>query len=107
MSTVGLIASTLDVAPDSWRDHLQPVRNITATLDFSDSTPDEGRKRWQVPLIGVFQQVAFADADHGGILDISNCKRYYREIFPSLSNGVSYRVFETDIDASSGLSPRP
>jgi hypothetical protein len=74
ISTVELIATTLDAAPDSWRHHLQAVRSITASLELSDSTPDEVRRRWQVPLIGVFQRLAFAEADSGGVPDVANCK---------------------------------
>ncbi|KAF2705330.1 hypothetical protein K504DRAFT_440449 [Pleomassaria siparia CBS 279.74] len=72
MSTIELIASTLDTAPDSWRDQLQAIRNITATLELLDDTPNQVRKHWQLPLISVFQRVAYADADNGGVLDIAN-----------------------------------
>lgn len=72
MSTVELIATTLDAAPDSWRDQLQAIRNIAASLELLDDTPDEGRKQWQLPLISVFQRVAYADADNGGVMDIAN-----------------------------------
>jgi hypothetical protein len=75
ISTVELIAATLDVAPDSWTDHLQAVRNVTGSLDLSDTVPDGVRRHWQVPLITVFQRVAFGDPDNGGVLDVSNCKR--------------------------------
>jgi hypothetical protein len=74
ISTVELIAATLDVAPDSWTDHLQAVRNVTGSLDLSDTVPDGVRRHWQVPLIMVFQRVAFGDPDNGGVLDVSNCK---------------------------------
>ncbi|KAF2739116.1 hypothetical protein EJ04DRAFT_427519 [Polyplosphaeria fusca] len=72
VSTVDLISTTLDSAPHSWRDQLQAIRNITASLEILDATPDENRKRWQLPLITVFQRVAFADADNGGVPDIAN-----------------------------------
>ncbi|ORY19480.1 hypothetical protein BCR34DRAFT_595437 [Clohesyomyces aquaticus] len=72
ISTVELISATLDAVPNSWRDQLQAIRNITASVELVDIIPDEGRKRWQVPLIGVFQRVAFADADHGVVSDIAN-----------------------------------
>ncbi|KAJ4288011.1 hypothetical protein N0V90_012027 [Kalmusia sp. IMI 367209] len=72
MSTVDLIATTLDTAHDSWRDHLQAIRSITAVLEFSDSSPDSTRKQWQLPLIAVFQRVAYADADSGGVPDVGN-----------------------------------
>lgn len=74
-STVELIITTLDASPDSWRDHLQAVRSITSSLELSDSAPDEVRRQWQLPLINVFQRVAFADADNGGVPDVANCKR--------------------------------
>ena len=61
-STVDLIALTLDTNPAAWREHLQAIRNITASLEFLDSAPDEARKQWQLPLIRVFQRVACADA---------------------------------------------
>jgi hypothetical protein len=72
MSTVDLIAATLDANPDSWRDQLQAIRNITQSLELLDLQPDESRKQWQLPLIEVFQQVAYADADNGGVPDIGN-----------------------------------
>jgi hypothetical protein len=72
MSTVELIASTLDTAPDSWRDQIQAIRNITAVLELTDKTPYEPRKQWQLPLISVFQRVAYIDADNGGVIDIAN-----------------------------------
>jgi len=72
MSTVELIASTLDAAQDSWRDHLQAIRNITSVVEFNDTSPDEARRQWQVPLISVFQRVAYADVDSGGVIDIGN-----------------------------------
>lgn len=72
MSTVELIAATLDTAPDSWRAHLQSIQNITAVLEFSDTHPDQSRRQWQLPLITVFQRVAYADADSGGVPDIAN-----------------------------------
>jgi hypothetical protein len=72
MSTVERIAATLDTAHDSWRDHLQSIRNITAVLEFSDTHPDESRRQWQLPLVTVFQRVAYADADSGGVSDIAN-----------------------------------
>lgn len=72
MSTVDAIVTGLDAAPDSWRDHLQSIRNITAALEFGDTLPDESRKRWQLPLLTAFQRVAYADADAGGVSDIAN-----------------------------------
>ncbi|KAL5384615.1 hypothetical protein PMIN02_009160 [Paraphaeosphaeria minitans] len=72
MSTVELITATLDTAPDCWRDHLQIIRNVTAFLEFSDTRPNENQRQWQLPLMTVFQRVAYADADSGGISDIGN-----------------------------------
>ncbi|KAF2662994.1 hypothetical protein K491DRAFT_700118 [Lophiostoma macrostomum CBS 122681] len=71
-STVDLIASTLDTNPSAWRDHLQPIRDITASLEFLDTAPDDSRKQWQLPLIRVFQRVSFTDADNGGVPDIAD-----------------------------------
>lgn len=72
VSTVELINSTLDAAQESWRDHLPAIRNITASLEFSDTSPDGARRAWQVSLITVFQRVAYADADSGGVPDVAN-----------------------------------
>lgn len=72
VATVELINTTLDTAQDSWRDHLQAIRSITACLEFSDVTPDGERRQWQLPLIAAFQRVAYADADSGGVSDIAN-----------------------------------
>lgn len=66
------IAATLETAPDSWTQYLQTIRNVTASLEFSDTRPDESRRQWQLPLLTVFQRVAYADADAGGIPDIGN-----------------------------------
>ena len=72
MSTAKTINSTLDIAPDSWKDHLQTIRDIIAGLECSDANPDEARMLWQLPLITVFQRVAYSDADSGGVSDIAN-----------------------------------
>lgn len=72
MSTVELISNNLDAAPHSWRSHLQAIRSVTASLELSDATPDEGRKRWQLPLINIFQRVAFADAETEVVQDIAD-----------------------------------
>ncbi|KAI2477970.1 hypothetical protein Ptr902_10653 [Pyrenophora tritici-repentis] len=72
MATVELMNTTLDTAPDSWRDHLQAIRTTTDDFELADTTPDEERRRWQIPLISVFQRVAFADADNGPTPDIAD-----------------------------------
>lgn len=72
MLTVNSINASLDVSPISWRDHLQTIRSITVSLDFRDPSPDEARKRWQLPLIWILQRVAFADADNGCVQDIAD-----------------------------------
>lgn len=72
MSTVDLLNKTLDTAPHSWRDQLQAIRSTTTSLNLLDTIPDEARRRWQLPLISVFQRVAFADADNGVVQDIAD-----------------------------------
>jgi hypothetical protein len=72
MSTVQLIAASLDTAHDRWRDHLQSIRDITAVLEFSDTHANESRMHWQLPLVTVFQRVAYAEPDSGGVSDIAN-----------------------------------
>src|SRR3954466_8015108 len=72
MATVELMNANLDRAPDSSRAHLQAIRTTTNDLELVDATPDEERKRWQMPLISVFQRVAFANADGGALLDIAD-----------------------------------
>ncbi|KAF2831789.1 hypothetical protein CC86DRAFT_402285 [Ophiobolus disseminans] len=72
MSTVELISTNLDARPESWREQLQAIRNTTMSLEILDKTPEEARKRWQLPLVTVFQRVAFADADNGIIQDVAN-----------------------------------
>ena len=72
MSTVDRITTAFNTNHDSWRDHLHAIRNVTGVLEFGDTTPDEDRRGWQLPLITIFQRVAFADADSGGVLDIAN-----------------------------------
>jgi hypothetical protein len=72
MSTVDLISTNLDLRPDSWREQVQAIRNTTLALELLDRVPDEARKRWQLPLINVFQRVAFADADNAVVQDIAD-----------------------------------
>lgn len=72
MATVESIAMKLDMAHDSWGDHLQAVRQITAVLEFSDKSPAPFHKEWQIRILVVFQRVAYADADSGGIPDIGD-----------------------------------
>lgn len=66
------IATALELNPTSWRDHLQAIRGVTASLDILDAAPDPANREWQLPLLQVFQRVAFADADNGGVPDIAN-----------------------------------
>lgn len=72
MAAVDQISTNLDVRPNSWREHLQAIRNTTTSLQLSDTTPDEKRKQWQIPVISVFQRVAFADADNGAVADLAD-----------------------------------
>lgn len=72
ISTADLISATLDTNPGAWRDRLQIIRDITASLEILDNVPDQTRKQWQLPLVTAFQRVAFADADSGGVPDIAN-----------------------------------
>ncbi|KAH7372264.1 hypothetical protein BKA66DRAFT_572386 [Pyrenochaeta sp. MPI-SDFR-AT-0127] len=72
MSTVDLVNATLDAAPHSWQDQLQAIRSTTTSLDLLDTSPNEARRRWQLPLISVFQRVAFADADNGFVQDVAD-----------------------------------
>jgi hypothetical protein len=72
MTTVDLINTNLDISPDSWRDQLAAIRNITVSFEITDTAPDETRRNWQLPLISVFQRVAFADADAGAIKDLAD-----------------------------------
>lgn len=72
MSTAEHITTALDANHESWRDHLQAVRHITAVLEFTDTNSNETRRVWQTTLITVFQRVAYADADSGGVSDISD-----------------------------------
>jgi hypothetical protein len=71
MHAIELISNSLDARPESWREQLQAIRNTTASWELRDPTPDEARKRWQLPLISAFQHVAYADADNGAVTDIA------------------------------------
>ncbi|KAI4957796.1 hypothetical protein J4E86_004935 [Alternaria arbusti] len=73
LTTVDLINTNLDTSPDSWQDQLPAIQNITASFEINDTVPDEARRHWQVPLISVFQRVAFVDADHGAVKDLADC----------------------------------
>lgn len=89
MNAVELINSNLDTAPDSWRDQLQAVRRITATLELTDKTPDDVHRRWQVSFVSVAQRVAFADADNGSITDLSDwCLRQWLALLTLYPNDV-------------------
>lgn len=72
MATVELVNANLDTAPNSWRDQLPAIRNITTSFEISDTAPEQSRRCWQIPLITVVQRVAFADADNGPIPDIAD-----------------------------------
>lgn len=72
MSTIELISANLDTRPESWREQLQAIRSITRCLELLDDHPEQARKRWQLPLISIFQRVAFADADNGAVQDVAN-----------------------------------
>jgi hypothetical protein len=72
VSTVNLISANLDARPESWREQLQAIRSTTRSLEIRDGTPEEAQKRWQIPLITVFQRVAFADADNGAVQDVAD-----------------------------------
>jgi hypothetical protein len=72
ISTVELMSTNLDLRPDSWREQLQAVRSTTGSLEIVDTVPDEARKSWQLPLIRVFQRVAFGDADNGAFQDVAD-----------------------------------
>jgi hypothetical protein len=72
MSAVGLISNNLDTRPESWREQLQAIRNTTVSLEFLDMAPNQSRKQWQLPMISVFQRVAFGDADNEVIQDVAD-----------------------------------
>jgi hypothetical protein len=72
MSTVELISTNLDTRPESWREQLQAIRSTTTSLEILDASPDDTRKRWQLPLVSVFQRVAFGDADNGAVQDVAD-----------------------------------
>lgn len=93
MSTVDHINTALENNHDSWRDHLYAVRSVTGVLDFGDTSPDEDRRGWQLPLITAFQRVAFADADSGGVLDIANwCLKQAVTLHQVYSNDVDLLI---------------
>lgn len=97
MSTAELISATLDVAPESWRDHLQAIRNITSSLELLHTNPDEQERQWQLPLVAMFQRVAYADADNGGVPDIANwCLRQTLTLL---------QVYPEDVDLLARKSP--
>jgi hypothetical protein len=90
LSTLDVIRATLDVSPTSWRDQLQAVRDITASLELVDTTANETQKHWQLPLITIFQRLAFTDADNGGAPDIANwCLRQAVTLLQLYPNDVS------------------
>lgn len=89
ISTIQLISNNLDIAPHTWRDQLQAVRGTTSSLVFQDTIPDVNRKRWQLPLVQVFQRVAFADADHGFVQDVADwCLRQSLHLLSIYPNDV-------------------
>jgi hypothetical protein len=72
MSTVQLISTNLDIRPESWREQVQAIRNTTMSLEILDTVPDLTQKRWQLPLVSVFQRVAYGDADNGPVQDMAD-----------------------------------
>jgi hypothetical protein len=71
MATVELISNNLNTRPESWREQLQAVRSTTASLEIQDTVPNDVEKHWQLPLISVFQRVAFGDADNEPVQDVA------------------------------------
>jgi hypothetical protein len=41
-------------------------------LEILDTVPNEAAKQWQLPLISVFQRVAFGDVDNGAVQDVAD-----------------------------------
>lgn len=72
LTTVDLINTNLDRSPHSWHDQLPAIQNITFSFEVNDTAPDEARRHWQVPLISVFQRVAFVNADTGAVKDLAD-----------------------------------
>ncbi|KAL6168314.1 hypothetical protein ACJQWK_05965 [Exserohilum turcicum] len=89
MTTVQSVEASLDTAPDSWPQHLEAIRSITAVFEITDTRPDDARRRWQLPLIRLAQRVAFADADHGPTTDMADwCLRQLLTLLPVYPNNV-------------------
>jgi hypothetical protein len=89
MYSINLIATNLNTRPESWREQLQAVRYTTSSHEFTDTVPSESRKQWQVPMVDVFQRVAFADADNGAIQDVADwCLRQLLTL---------YRLYPQDV----------
>lgn len=72
MTTVSIISNNLDVRPDSWREQLPSVRYATSTFEILDTVASPARRQWQLPLVSVFQRVAFGDADTGPAQDVAD-----------------------------------
>jgi hypothetical protein len=72
MATVRIISNNLDIRPDSWRDQLPAIRYTTSTFEILDTVPSPARRQWQLPLISVFQRVAFGDADSEPAQDVAD-----------------------------------
>lgn len=72
ITTVGIISNNLDIRPDSWREQLPSVRYTTSTFEILDTVPSPARRQWQLPLVSVFQRVAFGDADTESVQDVAD-----------------------------------
>lgn len=86
-----MVSEALDSDPSSWREHLEMVRNITASLELQvDSAGDKSREQWQITFISVFQRVAYSDADNGGVPDVGNwCLRQALRLLQAYPEDVS------------------
>ncbi|CAI6332134.1 unnamed protein product [Periconia digitata] len=66
MSKLELIRIALDTSPDGWKDHLESIRSMMASLDFSDASQGESQREWQLSVLTVFQRVVHVGIDNEG-----------------------------------------
>ncbi|KAH7060521.1 hypothetical protein B0J12DRAFT_336660 [Macrophomina phaseolina] len=82
-SAVAQIEAVLQSHPHAWRNYLPSARSIVAAVN---STPSIGTDdmTW---IVTVLQDLGFADADSGGVTDISNwCQSQWLAILESRPN---------------------
>lgn len=85
-SAVAQLEAVLQSHPHAWRNYLQSARGVMAAVDSMSSI---GADDWSW-IVSVLQDLGFADADQGGVTDITNwCQSQWLAILESRPNNTA------------------